>query len=253
MFEIPVGGPRYRALDLLVEQKRLAKTAPVPCVVRDPSVEVSAEEDSLAENLQRAALHPLDQFRAFKTLRDQGAGDEEIAARFFVPLVRLPFDQAPERAGRNDALAVGRQQLDRQAGNAAQLEHHALHHHAKALPQGLRIGGAQLQGSRDAVILQPHGQAAGNAPQVGEVDTGQGVILRRRIKQQLHAIGMRLLLGGAVGNLGQQLGRRDAHGNRNADPLADGAAQLAGMPLQPVLEACRAQERLAVSLRCCRR
>jgi hypothetical protein len=25
------------------------------------------------------------------------------------------------------------------------------------------------------------------------------------------------------------------------------------MPLQPVLEACRAQERLAVSLRCCRR
>jgi ParB family chromosome partitioning protein len=91
MFEIPAGGRRYRALELLVKQKRLAKTAPVPCVVRDPSVEVSAEEDSLAENRQRAALHPLDQFRAFKTLRDQGAGDEEIAARFFVPLVRPPF------------------------------------------------------------------------------------------------------------------------------------------------------------------
>jgi len=52
--------------------------------VRDPGVEVSAEEDSLAENVQRVALHPLDQFRAFKTLCDQGAGDEEIAARFFV-------------------------------------------------------------------------------------------------------------------------------------------------------------------------
>jgi ParB family chromosome partitioning protein len=45
---------------------------------------MSAEEDSLAENVQRVALHPLDQFRAFKALRDQGAGEEEIAARFFV-------------------------------------------------------------------------------------------------------------------------------------------------------------------------
>ena len=83
-FEIPAGGRRYRALERLVKQKRLSKTALIPCIVRDPSVEVSAEEDSLAENVQRVALHPLDQFQAFKTLRDQGAGDEEIAARFFV-------------------------------------------------------------------------------------------------------------------------------------------------------------------------
>src|ERR1700730_15895069 len=84
MFEIPAGGRRYRALDLLGRQKRLPKSELIPCVVRDPSVEVSAEEDSLAENVQRVALHPLDQFRAFKALRDQGAGEEEIAARFFV-------------------------------------------------------------------------------------------------------------------------------------------------------------------------
>ena len=84
-FEIPAGGRRYRALERLVKQKRLSKTGPVPCIVRDPRTEISAEEDSLAENVQRVALHPLDQFRAFKTLRDQGAGEEEIAARFFVP------------------------------------------------------------------------------------------------------------------------------------------------------------------------
>ncbi len=84
MFEIPAGGRRYRALERLVKQKRLSKTAPVPCIVRDPGVDVSAEEDSLAENLQRVSLHPLDQFRAFKALCDQGAGEEEIAARFFV-------------------------------------------------------------------------------------------------------------------------------------------------------------------------
>jgi len=38
MFEIPAGGRRYRALELLVKQKRLAKTAPVPCVVREGGI-----------------------------------------------------------------------------------------------------------------------------------------------------------------------------------------------------------------------
>jgi ParB family chromosome partitioning protein len=43
-----------------------------------------AEEDSLAENVHREALHPLDQFRAFQTLREKGLSEEDIAARFFV-------------------------------------------------------------------------------------------------------------------------------------------------------------------------
>ena len=34
--------------------------------------------------MQRAALHPLDQFRAFVALRENGQGNEEIAAAFFV-------------------------------------------------------------------------------------------------------------------------------------------------------------------------
>jgi ParB family transcriptional regulator, chromosome partitioning protein len=84
MFEVPAGGRRYRALQHLVKQKRLAKTAPVPCVVRDPGVDISAEEDSLAENVQRAPLHPLDQFRAFQALREKGQPEEDIAAAFFV-------------------------------------------------------------------------------------------------------------------------------------------------------------------------
>ncbi|KAA9014872.1 DNA-binding protein [Sphingobium limneticum] len=83
MFEVPAGGRRYRALERLVKQKRLSRTAPVPCVIRE-SANISAEEDSLAENSQREPLHPLDQFRAFQTLREQGQGDEAIAARFFV-------------------------------------------------------------------------------------------------------------------------------------------------------------------------
>jgi ParB family chromosome partitioning protein len=84
MFEIPAGGRRYRALELLVKQKRLVKTAPVPCVVRDPATDILGEDDSLAENIQRAPLHPLDQYRAFQALREKGRSEEDIAAAFFV-------------------------------------------------------------------------------------------------------------------------------------------------------------------------
>ena len=81
MFEVPAGGRRYRALELLVKQKRMAKTQPVPCVIRDGGI---AEDDSLAENDERVGLHPLDQFRAFKLLHDGGMSEEDIAARHFV-------------------------------------------------------------------------------------------------------------------------------------------------------------------------
>jgi ParB family chromosome partitioning protein len=83
-FEIPAGGRRFQALSLLVKQKRLAKTAPIPCIVRDAASDILAEDDSLAENMQRVALHPLDQFRAFLALREKGQGEEAIAAAFFV-------------------------------------------------------------------------------------------------------------------------------------------------------------------------
>ncbi len=85
-FEVIAGGRRYKALQLLVTQKRLAKDAPVPCFVRDPSSPIAAEDDSLAENVQRAPLHPLDQFRAFKSLRDQDQSEDDIAAHFFTSL-----------------------------------------------------------------------------------------------------------------------------------------------------------------------
>jgi ParB family chromosome partitioning protein len=87
IYRIPAGGRRYRALERLVAQKRLAKTAGVPCIVsKGETLEI---EDSLAENVQRVSLHPLDQFRAFQTLREQGLGEEEIAARFFVSVATV--------------------------------------------------------------------------------------------------------------------------------------------------------------------
>lgn len=84
MFEVPAGGRRYRALELLVKQKRLAKSAPVPCIVGAADDGVLIDEVSLAENIERAPLHPLDQFRAFQAMREKGMTEEAIAAAFFV-------------------------------------------------------------------------------------------------------------------------------------------------------------------------
>lgn len=80
-YGVQAGGRRLAALQLLVKQKKLAKNAPVPCIVR---TEGFVEADSLAENTEREALHPIDQFRAFASLRDKGEGEETIAAAFGV-------------------------------------------------------------------------------------------------------------------------------------------------------------------------
>jgi ParB family chromosome partitioning protein len=83
-YEVPAGGRRFRALELLVKAKRLPKTAPIPCVIRGEASDTSIEDDSLAENTHRVALHPLDQYRAFLALRRQNMSEEDIAARYFV-------------------------------------------------------------------------------------------------------------------------------------------------------------------------
>lgn len=83
-FEVPAGGRRYRALEMLVKRKRLARDAVIPCVVKPADSPVSAEEDSYAENAFREALHPLDQFRGMKALVDKGDDVETVAARFHV-------------------------------------------------------------------------------------------------------------------------------------------------------------------------
>ena len=84
MFEVPAGGRRYRALELLAKQKRLNKTTPVPCVVSDAASGILMEEISYAENDERIPPHPLDQYRAFQAMRDKGMSEESIAAAFLI-------------------------------------------------------------------------------------------------------------------------------------------------------------------------
>ena len=83
MWEVIAGGRRFRALMLLVERKRLAASAPIPCRrIEDKN----AVDTSLAENEDRKALHPADAYEAFAELHNngKGVGVEEIAARFGV-------------------------------------------------------------------------------------------------------------------------------------------------------------------------
>ena len=110
MFEVPAGGRRYRALELLAKQKRLARTTPVPCIVGDPASDILVDEVSLVENLERAPLHPLDQFRAFAAMRDKGMSEEAIAAAFLVDakvvkqrlrLAEVLFGKCQRGAGRS--------------------------------------------------------------------------------------------------------------------------------------------------------
>jgi len=114
MFEVPAGGRRFRALEQLVKAKRLARTAPIPCSVRPADSPISAEEDSLAENVQVVALHPLDQFRAFKAMVDEGASETDVAARFFVTpaVVRQRLRLASVAPALLDAFADGQLSLD---------------------------------------------------------------------------------------------------------------------------------------------
>ena len=79
---VTVGEGRRLAQLLRVKRKEIRKTEPVLCVIdtaNDP------HEISLDENVTREAMHPADQFEAFRELAEnRGWGAEEIAARFGV-------------------------------------------------------------------------------------------------------------------------------------------------------------------------
>lgn len=114
VFEIPAGGRRYRALEVLVKRKRLARTALVPCVVKPANDPVLAEEDSLAENNEREQLHPLDEFRGMQRLVERGEAEEAIAAHFRVTpaVVRQRLKLASVSPALHEVYAEGGMTLD---------------------------------------------------------------------------------------------------------------------------------------------
>ena len=76
------GGRRLAALRNLVAAGDLPEGHPVPCVLVDVLIDGDHTEVSLAANSGREDLHPVDQALAFRALRDEGATDKDLAARF---------------------------------------------------------------------------------------------------------------------------------------------------------------------------
>ena len=79
---VTIGEGRRSALRLLAKRKQIKRTHPVRVTV---DTENDAHEISLDENITREAMHPADQFEAFRRLAEEkGYGPEEIGARFGV-------------------------------------------------------------------------------------------------------------------------------------------------------------------------
>jgi ParB family chromosome partitioning protein len=79
---VTIGEGRRLAQLLRVKRKQIKKTEPIRCVINTAS---DAREISLDENVTREAMHPADEFEAFRDLAErQGWGAEDIAARFGV-------------------------------------------------------------------------------------------------------------------------------------------------------------------------
>jgi ParB family transcriptional regulator, chromosome partitioning protein len=81
-FAVVAGGRRLSALRLLAHAGKIEADYGVPCHVLDGAAD--AIEISLAENSVREAMHPADEFEAFRTLVDGGMPEADVAARFGV-------------------------------------------------------------------------------------------------------------------------------------------------------------------------
>lgn len=78
-FEVVAGARRLAALRLLVKEGRFQNNTEIPCHVLDGQ---SDTEISLAENMMRERMHPVDEIEAFRKLNDDGMTPEAIGDRF---------------------------------------------------------------------------------------------------------------------------------------------------------------------------
>ena len=80
-FAVDAGGRRLKALKQLANDGIIPNVHPVSCLVED---EQNAIVTSTTENLQRAAMHPADQFEAFAQMIAEGRKEDDIALKFGV-------------------------------------------------------------------------------------------------------------------------------------------------------------------------
>ena len=133
------GGRRLAALRLLATRKKLGKTAGVPCRPLTPE---EAAEAALAENVQRRAMHPADEFQAWAALHDGGQGSpvERIAQRFGTTAhtVKQRLRLAAVSPVLLDHFRAGRLTLEQVMAFAVTDDHEAQEHVFETLPSYYR-------------------------------------------------------------------------------------------------------------------
>lgn len=80
-YEVVAGRRRYLAAKKL-DAVGTADTDRLPCVLLDGDDDVTAIEASLAENVERLPMDPVEQYEAFALLHKKGLGEVDIAAHF---------------------------------------------------------------------------------------------------------------------------------------------------------------------------
>ncbi|GAB4351467.1 MAG: hypothetical protein Kow0026_08570 [Oricola sp.] len=82
-FLVTAGGRRLAAMQMALGYEQLSADFPVPCLVREMT-DAEAREASLLENIEREQMSPVQQFKAWRALKDGGVSNSDIAARFGV-------------------------------------------------------------------------------------------------------------------------------------------------------------------------
>ncbi len=80
-YEVIGGGRRLRLVKELIAEGKIPNGIELECKIK---TDISPSEISLIENIQRAAMHPADEFMAFQSMIDEGLNENDIAAHFGV-------------------------------------------------------------------------------------------------------------------------------------------------------------------------
>lgn len=84
LYQIIAGNRRHAAIGLLIERGHWGKFKEIPVILRETG-DAESFEDSIAENIERRQLHPVEQYEAFARAQENGATVPQLAERFGIP------------------------------------------------------------------------------------------------------------------------------------------------------------------------
>lgn len=115
------GGRRLLAISELVSDGAIPTDFPIPVLVKDAG-DIVAEEMSIAENIIRRPMRPVDEFKAFARLSDEGMTADEIALRFGQTVAFVRGRMALGRLHPNILAALDEEQISMAAAMAYTIE-----------------------------------------------------------------------------------------------------------------------------------